>query len=496
MKNVFKFLSILIILLVAKLLYNEYKLSQTSHFTITSDTNVSAIPGLSKYVTQEEVDSFSFRYWDIDNNYTKWIDPLLLPLRSALKDKNTTKVLNYLKEHNLSVDVKIEDGTTPLMYSSFYDDINTTKELIKLGANIHQKDKYKLSPLAYAISMNNIDIVKILHNNGVKFEDVPFVQGSLIPQTYGNIKSLTIKNDDIEITYKYNWDRFKNGDARGGAYLFDYLIIENFLDLAKMVLKSNYKPYAFFVNRDDVKFGNSIYDVVSKETIDLAIKDTKDRMGEKFDLQSFMDKFSYNYTLYKELENIPNYEPMLELMLKYNVAGQPTKEQLKEAYDECYRGYVSSILGGYDIDGDRYYMKYESLTRNLYQEYCPDKNGSFNIKTYINYMNKKKKYEVISRLLYLHSNCDDKNSKTYKGGLACKYYTKQVFFDDNNTKFEVKPYKKLSSDEIKEIVDWWYQVELPRRNGEETAKINKQKIDLQDKSNSNLTDENKNENSK
>ncbi|CZE49329.1 ankyrin repeat-containing protein [Campylobacter geochelonis] len=116
MKKVFKFLAILIILLVAKLLYNEYKLNQTSHFTITSDTNVSAIPGLSKYVTQEEVDEFGFSYSDI--HCDKETNSTLIPLRNALQEKDTYKVINFLKEHNLSADIKMVDGKTPIMYSS------------------------------------------------------------------------------------------------------------------------------------------------------------------------------------------------------------------------------------------------------------------------------------------------------------------------------------------------------------------------------------------
>ena len=37
-------------------------------FSVTADTNVSQVKGLSKYVSQEEVDSFAFRHWDIDTD--------------------------------------------------------------------------------------------------------------------------------------------------------------------------------------------------------------------------------------------------------------------------------------------------------------------------------------------------------------------------------------------------------------------------------------------
>ncbi|MDU7070032.1 hypothetical protein [Campylobacter ureolyticus] len=112
MKN--KFLNLFIIItlvLVAFIAYNKFKLSQNSHFTVTADTVIKPGSEISKYVTQEEVDSFAFRYWGIDNNYTEFVNPIAIPLRDALKQKYTSKVLSYLKDNNLSVDIEIEDGT-------------------------------------------------------------------------------------------------------------------------------------------------------------------------------------------------------------------------------------------------------------------------------------------------------------------------------------------------------------------------------------------------
>lgn len=83
-------------------------------------------------------------------------------LRQLLITKNTENILNFIKDNNLSVDTPLHYGTTSLMYASFYNDKNTTEELIKLGADVHKKDKYGLSPMAYAISMNCVDVVKIL----------------------------------------------------------------------------------------------------------------------------------------------------------------------------------------------------------------------------------------------------------------------------------------------------------------------------------------------
>ncbi|CZE48393.1 ankyrin repeat domain-containing protein [Campylobacter geochelonis] len=431
MKKVFKFLSILIILLVAKLLYNEYKLNQTSHFVITSDTNVSAIPGLSKYVTQEEVDSFSFRYWDIDNNYTKFLKPEVVPLREFLKAKNTTKVLNYLKEHNLSVDVKIEDGTTPLMYSSFYDDINTTKELIKLGANIHQKDKYKLSPLAYAIEHNSTKTVKLLLDNGVKFDEIKSIQGYLASPNYGGINGLVIYGNRVDVLYEHSWIKYMG--SKIGQPPLTYAISRNLIELAKLMLESDYNPKAYFNYGDTIKTSDNFNDIISYE--------------EEQNLNKWHNgNFSrYDYTHYAILEDIPNYEPMLELMLKYNVPGQPTKEQLKEAYDECYKFYYDKCFYDYKNQCNPVFEIYPEIYAlknkyRMFKRYCPDKNGTFkDTKEFINYKNAKNRSYSISSIIA----SDMKN----------------VFIKDKNITLEnlmIDTYKKSTNENEKDFLKTYY----------------------------------------
>ena len=156
MKN--KFLNSLIIItliLVAFIAYNKSKLSQNSHFTVTADTVIKPGSEISKYVTQEEVDSFALRYWDIDIDEVK-NNPLMENFRQILKSKNTTDILRFMKDNNISIDTPLHYGVTPLMYASFYDDEKTMKELLNLGANPNLKDSYGISPLVYAIENNSI----------------------------------------------------------------------------------------------------------------------------------------------------------------------------------------------------------------------------------------------------------------------------------------------------------------------------------------------------
>ena len=199
-----KFKSILLILFVIGVYLVYYYVDNNTsktHFSITADTNVSKVPGLSKYVSQEEVRSFGFRYWDIDSNYTKNIPLNLIPLRTLLKQKQTDKILSYMKDNNLSVDVNIQDGTTPLIYSSFYNDLNTSKILINKGADVRAKDKYGLSPLAYAIENNSTLTARLLMDNGVKFEEIGDIQSYLSSLSYSRIDKLIIDNDKINMIY-------------------------------------------------------------------------------------------------------------------------------------------------------------------------------------------------------------------------------------------------------------------------------------------------------
>ena len=134
------------------------KFNSPTRFVVTADTKI--IPGseLSKYVTQEETDDFTFRYRDIDfasnpKSVLKESD-VDTNLKKLFKSKQTDQILKFMQDNNIGVEYKLIYGTTPIMYSSFFDDENTTKEFIKLGANIRQKDNFGLSPLAYAIENN------------------------------------------------------------------------------------------------------------------------------------------------------------------------------------------------------------------------------------------------------------------------------------------------------------------------------------------------------
>ena len=177
------------------------KLSRPTHFTVTPDTKIDPNSELAKYVTQEEVDDFAFRYWDIDEYEER--NATLSALRNLLRLKDTDKILNFMKRNGLSADVKMKANTTPLMYASFYDDEATTKRLMEMGADAYAQDNYKLSPLAYAIENNSTKTAKLLLDSGVRLEEIKAVQFYQNHAIYSLINSIVVDKDDVHINRRY-----------------------------------------------------------------------------------------------------------------------------------------------------------------------------------------------------------------------------------------------------------------------------------------------------
>ena len=370
------------------------KLSRPTHFTVTPDTKIDPNSELAKYVTQEEIDDFAFRYWDIDeyeeNNAT------LNALRNLLRLKDTDKILNFMTRNGLSADVKMKAGTTPLMYASFYDDEATAKRLIDMGANAHARDNYKLSPLAYAIENNSTKTVKLLLDSGVKFSNKEKIQRYLKAPQNDRIKSLTIDGDNIFVEYEVKYGQ-KNEGSKGWILPFDYITFGNFTEMLQILFSMGY--------------------------------------------------FDENGNYFKDMEYMPNYEPMLNLLLDNNVSGQPTSEELREAYKKCYirhkwavedkEKYIYKMNQGRDEEAEekikKKYDKYkyapywhiyqdgllqykpkpidpkkiEEFDKEIdyYKQHCSDENSTFkDTESFVKWANEEKRGEYVRQFLEAHKN--------------------------------------------------------------------------------------------
>ena len=357
------------------------KFSSPTRFVVTADTKI--IPGseLSKYVTQEEIDDFAFRYWDIDKQIKD--DAFAENFRKLLKSKQTDQILKFMQDNNISIDSPVIDGVTPLMYASFYDDEVTAKRLIDMGANAHAQDNYKLSPLAYAIENNSTKTAKLLLDSGVKFDEVKAVQYYIDPPFYNNIEKLIIDGDDVKIIFEDNYQ--VNKESKDANDPIGYIVTHNYVEMAELALASGYRP-----KLDD-----------HHNTFFHGLRDDSDFMR----------------SLYILLDTIPNYEPMLELLLKYDVVGQPTKEELKKAYEECYRSYRWHIDNWKEeIDKNQTIPILIRMSIKNGEGYCLDKDGAFSdTYTFIRWANEKKKLKSMisfwdtlkgdpTKVIYIDSN--------------------------------------------------------------------------------------------
>ena len=123
------------------------------------------------------------------------------------------------------------------------------------------------------------------------------MQFYLTHAVYALIDSIVIDKDNVHINYG-----FMDIDSKDAVEPFHYVISNNLLEISKMFFELGYKP--------ECKFNAQRY--------------------EEFDC-------------FDRLSIIPNYEPMLNLLLDKNVSGQPNKEELKEAYKKCYIRYKWAV---------------------------------------------------------------------------------------------------------------------------------------------------------
>jgi len=396
-------------------------------FTITPDTKIDPNSELAKYVTQEDIEAFGFGVRDIVCDKEK--NATLAPLRAALDRKDTDFVVKFIKDNNLSVDVSMRDKRTPLMYSSFRNDVNTSNALINLGADIRAKDRFGLSPMAYAIMLSSVDTAKILLKKGVKFEEVEYVSPHIRTNRYydsSRFDSIIINDEDnITIHYKYDQGRPETdlndpqcveSSTRYKSDPFFYVVNRNLPQMAELMLSKGYKPKEF--------------------EISIGLKGIKEEEKNRP-----LEQSGWAY-----LGNYENYEPMLEVFIKYDLPSAPNKEQLKEAYKVCYdklksftkekEKYIYEMNKGRDEEGEerlRKNEKYDHLCTeclyhegllqykpkpidpkmieefdkdiNFYKQHCPDENATFkDARAFIVWANEEKRQYEIRWFIYKTKN--------------------------------------------------------------------------------------------
>ncbi|WP_299227879.1 hypothetical protein [uncultured Campylobacter sp.] len=120
---------------------------------------------------------------------------------------------------------------------------------------------------------------------------------------------------------------------------------------------------------------------------------------------------------------------MLDLLLKYNVKGQPPRELLKIEYDKCYSDrefflrntYESYCRGVERINqiSERYtvpiskerFERLRPMKKEFYDKHCPDANSTFkDTKKFIAWRSGEKEFEMV--LAYLKSYFENGDTET------------------------------------------------------------------------------------
>ena len=206
---------------------------------------------------------------------------------------------------------------------------------------------------------------------------------------------MTIDGDNIFVEYEVKYGQ-KNEGSEGWILPFDYITFGNFTEMLQILFSMGY--------------------------------------------------FDENDNYFKDMEYMPNYEPMLNLLLDNNVSEQPTSEELKEAYKKCHdnvgvfttakEGYIYKMNKGRDEEGkarlrknDKYrhlcteclyhegLLKYkpkpihpkkiEEFDKEIdyYKQHCSDENSTFkDTESFVKWANEEKRAEYVRRFLEAHKN--------------------------------------------------------------------------------------------
>ena len=221
-----------------------------------------------------------------------------------LRSKDTARILTFMREQRITAGDPLHFGITAIMYSSFYNDANTTEELIYHGADINRTDDFSHSALSYAIENNSTAAVEVLLKHGASFSSVKYVRPWLVIPGYHD-SYLVADTSDAQVREYYETPK-----SEGISAVFDplyYAVAGGFLQMTELMLSSGVRPeitawtddhciaYTFKPRKDEQQPNCSIYQM----------------LPQRYDAS------------------------MLNLLLKYDLAGLPDDERIQKQYDDC-----------------------------------------------------------------------------------------------------------------------------------------------------------------
>lgn len=285
--------------------------SKTQPAQNSTASRVAAFGNSSNRPLTDEDRAARARYWherlgaelDLDERVVQG-DERMEYFCKLLRSKDTARILAFMQERRITAGDPLHFGITAIMYSSFYNDANTTEELIYHGADINRTDDFSHSALSYAIENNSTAAAEVLLKHGASFSSVKYVRPWLVTPGYHD-SYLVADTSDAQVREYYETPK-----SEGISAVFDplyYAVAGGFLQMTELMLSSGVRPE------------------ITAWTNDHCIA---------FTLKHRKDERQPNCSIYQMLPQ--RYDAsMLNLLLKYDLAGLPGDERIRKKYDDC-----------------------------------------------------------------------------------------------------------------------------------------------------------------
>ncbi|XP_050487481.1 L-asparaginase-like isoform X3 [Bombus huntii] len=113
-------------------------------------------------------------------------------LNAAVRSRDVVK-LEILKGYGADISQQNADGRTALHIACCEGDLKVVHCLLRMGANVHIKDRFNRTPLTDAIEFDHHEIINILIHNGAHLHGSAYIIGEKMcaAAAVGNVKRLT-----------------------------------------------------------------------------------------------------------------------------------------------------------------------------------------------------------------------------------------------------------------------------------------------------------------
>lgn len=244
------------------------------------------------------------------------LDELLLLACERKKIKNTKKLLQL----GGNIEVKSEDGLTPLILAIKNKDLEMVKLLVnsdaKLGEILDKKNKLKVTPLIYSIVEDEFDIFKYLIDMGADVELQNPIYYGVVHKNKPMIRILLDKNVKLDIekegmtplllaTISKNLDIMKMLIGRGAS--LDYTVV-GFTSMIEIIQNNYLEGMKLFLEKGYKLKEKDLEALSLKGNIELSKLVLIDNLGYNY-IERIEKKISY-------IKNVGNIEKKIELLKK------------------------------------------------------------------------------------------------------------------------------------------------------------------------------------